>query len=367
RSLPMTKNSARKKAARAYQADHPGTSLPEAMRAVAASPDSSPAAGPGEVHPDGTRRSRPSTAGVDPQTTAEAIAALTAIARSTRADGSAVDFADTLAEILTVVAANVGSRDRLLAGRPTSWETDLVAQLVAGTAPADELAPYRTEPVRLTLHLDECWRELGMEDLFLDDMEEIDQLYDGLDEDSDAAAALAREQLAIETLEEADKAAFVAAFTEHARRAAADLGITAPVEVIVVGDTSGGAAPAWDPIEDRLAEAALRRTPHPIADASAAERWEQGLRATDLAAALRHAPRRSARALGNRAIFTRGRGRARVQGPARTSATSTATGDGPRTRCRGGRPSPPEESLTPAGSPECATPGPGYHRRNADP
>lgn len=33
----MTKNSAKKKAARAYQATHPGTSFPEALRAVRSS------------------------------------------------------------------------------------------------------------------------------------------------------------------------------------------------------------------------------------------------------------------------------------------------------------------------------------------
>lgn len=44
-----------------------------------------------------------------------------------------MDFADFAAQALSAVAANLGSSDALLAGRPGSWEADLVARLVKGT------------------------------------------------------------------------------------------------------------------------------------------------------------------------------------------------------------------------------------------
>lgn len=44
-----------------------------------------------------------------------------------------VDFSDFLASALGAVAANVGSAERITAGRPGSWESDALGQLVAGT------------------------------------------------------------------------------------------------------------------------------------------------------------------------------------------------------------------------------------------
>ncbi|MCA0308848.1 MAG: hypothetical protein LCH87_16065 [Actinobacteria bacterium] len=69
-----------------------------------------------------------------------------------RADGiiEPVDFADFLASALAAVAANAGSVERLTAGRPGSWESSLVNQLVCGTVghdPAD-LARHRTDADR---------------------------------------------------------------------------------------------------------------------------------------------------------------------------------------------------------------------------
>lgn len=43
-----------------------------------------------------------------------------------------VDFAEIACHVLTAVAANVGSVEDLLAGRPGSWEADLVRQIVHG-------------------------------------------------------------------------------------------------------------------------------------------------------------------------------------------------------------------------------------------
>ena len=69
--------------------------------------------------------------------------------------GEPEDFAGFLAEVLAAVAANVGATWRVTAGRPGSWEADLVHQLIAGTVGYDDeyLMAHRTEPVRVPLNV----------------------------------------------------------------------------------------------------------------------------------------------------------------------------------------------------------------------
>lgn len=50
------------------------------------------------------------------------------------AAGSEHDFGGWLAGILARTAAELGSTEALTAGRPGSWEADLVQRLVKGTA-----------------------------------------------------------------------------------------------------------------------------------------------------------------------------------------------------------------------------------------
>ena len=64
--------------------------------------------------------------------TTEAHTALIAAARAEP------DFADWLAATLSAVAAELGSSDALTAGRPGSWEADLVRQLVKGTGGSND-------------------------------------------------------------------------------------------------------------------------------------------------------------------------------------------------------------------------------------
>jgi fructose-1-phosphate kinase PfkB-like protein len=59
--------------------------------------------------------------------TDQARAAILAAARAEH------DFGGWLAVVLASVAAELGSSDALTAGRPGSWEADLVQQLVKGT------------------------------------------------------------------------------------------------------------------------------------------------------------------------------------------------------------------------------------------
>ena len=58
------------------------------------------------------------------------------------------DFSGWLAHILATAAAEVGSTVALTAGRPGSWEANLVQQLVRGTVGWDEdyLADHAKKP-----------------------------------------------------------------------------------------------------------------------------------------------------------------------------------------------------------------------------
>ena len=59
--------------------------------------------------------------------------------------GEQHDFGGWLAGVLSSAAAELGSSDALIAGRPGSWEADLVRQLVKGTVGWDDdyLADYK--------------------------------------------------------------------------------------------------------------------------------------------------------------------------------------------------------------------------------
>jgi hypothetical protein len=58
------------------------------------------------------------------------------------------DFGGWLAGVLATAAAELGSTAALTAGRPGSWEADLVQQLVCGTVGWDDdyLSAYAKEP-----------------------------------------------------------------------------------------------------------------------------------------------------------------------------------------------------------------------------
>ena len=73
-----------------------------------------------------------------------AIEALTSAALRDTSRGMPVDFAEIACHVITSVAANLGGADRLLAGRPGSWEADLIRQIIESTAGPD-LAEYRTQ------------------------------------------------------------------------------------------------------------------------------------------------------------------------------------------------------------------------------
>jgi hypothetical protein len=80
------------------------------------------------------------------------------------------DFAGWLAAVLAQVAANLGGSAELTAGRPGSWEADLVDRLVKGTVGPDDEglpepdrppgdAPAGPDPVRVARGLESFARE----------------------------------------------------------------------------------------------------------------------------------------------------------------------------------------------------------------
>lgn len=62
----------------------------------------------------------------------------TAVEATTEAARTEHDFGGWLAAVLATAAARLGSSDALVAGRPGSWEADLVRRLVKGTVGWDD-------------------------------------------------------------------------------------------------------------------------------------------------------------------------------------------------------------------------------------
>lgn len=112
------------------------------------------------------------------------IECLTSVAGLQTAPEGAGDVAEFAALALASAAANVGGIDRLLAGRPGSWEAELVAGLVNGTIldEPDELARRRTATVVVSINVAEIVEDrlnlLGLNDAIA----RIDNHYDDLDD-----------------------------------------------------------------------------------------------------------------------------------------------------------------------------------------
>lgn len=203
---------------------------------------------------------------------AQAIAALTAAARTTRIVGRGTsdehsepaDFAEIACHVLTTVAANVGGVEALLAGRSGSWEADYVRQIVhstAGQEPSD-LLRFRTEPVRLVLDVEDTFYDFGLAHMY--DEERAEAIARESDEtltDDQAAEAGAITE-AIDTLWEQDKAAYLAAYSAAVRQALTERGVTCEAEVVELA--SGETEAWWDTLSNELHEVARERTPLPM-------------------------------------------------------------------------------------------------------
>lgn len=104
----------------------------------------------------------------------QAVTVLTQAARSTctLAGGQVepADFAGFLASALGAVAANLGDVDLVTAGRPGSWESDLVDQLVRQTVGFGQelLLAHRTDPVVVPLNVAQLVEDTGCVPSFFD-------------------------------------------------------------------------------------------------------------------------------------------------------------------------------------------------------
>lgn len=180
------------------------------------------------------------------QPIAMAITALTAAAQQTRTRGAGteqattepVDFAEIACHVLTVVAASTGGVERLLAGRPGSWEADLIRQIIHNTA-GDHLDRYRTLPIRLGVDVAGAFDDFGIAEMCVreEDAAVEATFNDNLTEAGQTRADALAE--AIVRLRKEDEDAYLAAYRQIVERRAAELRITVPLEVTRSGDYEG--------------------------------------------------------------------------------------------------------------------------------
>jgi hypothetical protein len=78
------------------------------------------------------------------------------------------DWAEFVTLAVAGAAANIGSIEKALQGRPGSWEADAVRGMLVSTAGEDpaELMRHRTEPLRVVLRPEEILSDLGYADLY---------------------------------------------------------------------------------------------------------------------------------------------------------------------------------------------------------
>lgn len=191
---------------------------------------------------------------------AEAVGVLTAAARRTDDDGSPRDFADFVAGVLTAAAANAGDIERLLAGRPGSWEASLVRSLVIGTVgdePSD-LLRERTEPIVVTLNVAEMLEGLDLHPGILTVAEALNACEERCEEIDDSECIELEEELnAIEDRYTREFASYVERFAVAVQAAAVVIG-GAPVRTLVKADA--------DPWSDWWTEGATVNPPLPAAE-----------------------------------------------------------------------------------------------------
>lgn len=74
------------------------------------------------------------------------------------------DWAAFVTSVVTAAAANAGGLDEALAGRPGSWEADVVRRIVESTAGPDALAllrDFRTEPIEISVDPESVLADAG--------------------------------------------------------------------------------------------------------------------------------------------------------------------------------------------------------------
>jgi hypothetical protein len=224
------------------------------------------------------RDSQTNGTGSREQLLTDAVRLLTEAARSTG------DFAEFVTLAVAGAAANIGSTDALLAGRPGSWEAHYVREMLTAAVGYDEqyLMEHRTEPLVVRAHVDDILHDLGLWALYDEAHDELNRSESAIcarhdidepieDYDPDDYTALDElEQLRnrLDAQRKADWISYGNAFRDNVHRAAAQLFPTlpVPVEVIVELDWQNDLGPAgedWDGPVWRVWEAARLDTPLP--------------------------------------------------------------------------------------------------------
>lgn len=208
---------------------------------------------------------------------------------------------------LAGAAANIGSIETILAGRPGSWEADAVRRLLTATVGPDEqrLLTHRTDPVVVSVHVDDMMVDLGAWRAYDDACDALQRRYDDLGLHSrrtsasglDVLATLATatpeqehgwEQIAeledrLEQQRQRDWVVFGAALATSIQAEAAQIqGLRAPVHVNVDVDpvpvtslTGTWGSGVGESLPERLLHAAVRATPLPGHGRTPLERLEQ--------------------------------------------------------------------------------------------
>ena len=167
----------------------------------------------------------------------EQLHAAVAILTQARRSRPNADWAEFVSHALAGAAANVGGIEAALAGRPGSWEASSVRQLLVSAVGEDEagLWSHRTEPVRITLYVDEL----------------LSEYTTARDEYEEAHEELLRYPVSAEPVEpEVD-------YTPYAWRYVVEHGVSTPTDP---------AAPAWS-LEAWRAEAVAQGVPADEIDA----------------------------------------------------------------------------------------------------
>ncbi len=246
----------------------------------------------------------------------DAITALTAAARLTCTErwpgGTAprrpCDWAEFVTLALAGAAANIGSIETVLAGRPGSWEADAVRRLLTATVGPDEqqLLAHRTDPVVVSINVDDMMVDLGAWRAYDDACDALQRRYDdlglsdvrrtsgpALDVLANLAAATPEQERGCEQIAELEErleqqrqqdwAAYGAALAAHIEAQVARIeGLRVPVVVHVDVDPVPTAGPpgTWgsgvgESLSERLLNAAVQATPLPGHGRTPLERLEQ--------------------------------------------------------------------------------------------
>jgi hypothetical protein len=235
---------------------------------------------------------------------ADAIRVLTEAARRTitwtdrdgREHLDQADFVEFVTHAVAGAAANLGSVEAVLAGRPGSWEAHYLRQMLHSTVGYDEayLLEHRSEPVVVRVHVDDILTDLGFWDLYEDAHAELERRYDAVGipaaggvlgapdfetalaqlppatrEQQAAAEAILELQNRLDALQQREWSDYGEALRANVLTAATELfpGLRVPVEVIVelgwqnnlgLGEEMDWNGPVW-----RLWETARLATPLP--------------------------------------------------------------------------------------------------------